>query len=45
MGKRNDAYMNLEGKPAGKKPLEGTRHRWEDNIKHNLQEVGSGHGL
>jgi hypothetical protein len=27
------------GKPAGKRPLGRPRHRWEDNIKMNLQEV------
>ena len=30
------------GKPEGKKPLGRTRHRWEDNIKMDLQEVGRG---
>ena len=28
------------GKPEGKKPLGRPRHRWEDNIKMNLREVG-----
>jgi hypothetical protein len=31
-------------KPEGKKPLERPRHRWEDNIKMDLQEVGGGRG-
>ena len=30
------------GKPQGKRPLGIPRHRWEDNIKINLQEVGCG---
>jgi hypothetical protein len=30
------------GKPKGKRPLERPKHRWEDNIKMNLQEVGCG---
>ena len=30
----------LVGKPEGKRP----RHRWEDNIKMDLQEVGRGCG-
>ena len=30
------------GKPEGKRPLARPRHRWEDNIKINLQEVGCG---
>jgi len=29
-------------KPEGKKPLERPRHRWEDNIKIDLQEVDGG---
>ena len=28
------------GKPEGRRPLVGPRHRWEDNIKIDLQEVG-----
>jgi len=32
----------LVGKPEGKKPLGRHRHRWEDNIKMDLQEVGCG---
>ena len=30
------------GKPKGKTPLGRSRHRWEDNIKMNLQEVVCG---
>ena len=30
------------GKPEGKRPLRTSRHRWEDNIKIELQEVGCG---
>ena len=30
------------GKPGGKRPLERPRHRWEDSIKMDLQEVGCG---
>jgi len=30
------------GKPEGKKPRGRPRHRREDNIKMNLQEVGRG---
>ena len=30
----------LVGKPEGKKPLGRPRHRWEDNINMDLQEVG-----
>jgi hypothetical protein len=28
------------GKPEGKRPLGRPRHRWEDNIKMDLQELG-----
>ena len=28
------------GKPEGKRPLGRPRHRWENNIKMDLQEVG-----
>ena len=34
----------LVGKPGGKRPLERPRRRWEDNIKMDLEEVGSGCG-
>ena len=30
----------LVGKPEGKRPLGRPRHRWEDNIKVDLKEVG-----
>jgi hypothetical protein len=35
----------LVGKPKAKRPLGRHRHRWEDNIKLDLQEIGGGHGL
>ena len=31
-------------KPEGKRPLGRPRHRWEDNIKMDLQVVGGGYG-
>jgi len=34
----------LVGKPEGKKPLGRPRHRWEDNMKMDLQEVGGSYG-
>jgi hypothetical protein len=34
----------LMGKPEGKRPLRRPRHRWEDNIKMDLQDVGRGRG-
>jgi len=30
------------GKPEGKRPLGRHRHRWEDNIKMDLQELECG---
>ena len=35
----------LVGKPEGKRPLGRPRHRWEDNIKMGLEEVGRGCGV
>ena len=35
---KRGVYRVLVGKPEGKRP----RHRWEDNIKTDLQEVGCG---
>jgi hypothetical protein len=35
-------YRVLVGKPEGKRPLGRPRHRWEDNIRMDLQEVGWG---
>jgi hypothetical protein len=32
----------LVGKSEGKRPLGRPRHRWEDNINMDLQEVGCG---
>jgi hypothetical protein len=37
-------YRVLVEKPEGKKPLGRPRHRWEDNIKMDLQEVACGGG-
>ena len=42
MGERRGVYRKLVWKPEGKRPLEGPRRRWEDNIKMDLQEVGCG---
>jgi len=30
------------GKPEGRRPLGRPRHRWEENMKMDLQEVGCG---
>jgi hypothetical protein len=42
MGERRGVYRVLVGKAEGKRPLGGPRHRWEVNIKMDLQEVGCG---
>jgi len=42
MVETRDVYRVLMGKPERKRPLGRPRHRWEDNIKINLQEVGCG---
>ena len=40
MGERGGAYRVLVRKPEGKRPFGKPRHRWEDNIKMDLQEWG-----
>ena len=42
MGERRGIYRILVGKPEGKRPLGRPGHRWEFNIKIDLQEVGCG---
>jgi hypothetical protein len=42
MGEKTGAYWILMGIPEGRRPLEKPRHRWEDNIKMELQDVGWG---
>ena len=42
MGDTRGAYMILMGRPEGKRLLVRRRHRWEDSIKMDLQEVGWG---
>ena len=44
MGERSGVYRMVVGNPEGKRPLGRPRRRWEDNIKMDLQEVGSGCG-
>jgi hypothetical protein len=38
-------YRVLVGKPEGRRPLGRPRHRWEDNIKMDVQEVRWEDGL
>ena len=44
MGEGRGVHRVLVGKPEGKRLMERPRHRWEDNIKMDLQEVGGGCG-
>jgi hypothetical protein len=40
MGEKRNVYMLLVGNPEGKRPLGRPRHRWIDNIKIDLLEIG-----
>jgi len=42
MRERKGVYRVLMGKPEEKRQFERPRHRWENNIKMDLQEVGWG---
>jgi hypothetical protein len=42
MGEVRGAYNILVGNPEGRRPLGRRRHRWEDNIKLDLREIGFG---
>jgi len=42
IGERSGVYRVWVGKTEGKRPLGRLRHRWQDNIKMDLQEVGCG---
>jgi hypothetical protein len=41
MREERGVYRILVGRPEGRRPLGRPRRRWEDNIKTDLQEVGS----
>ena len=40
MEEGRSAFKILTGNPTGKRPLGRPRHRWEDNIRMNLKEIG-----
>ena len=44
MGEDGVVHRMLVGKPEGKRPLGRPRHRWDDNIKMNIQEFGGCRG-
>jgi hypothetical protein len=37
-----NAYKYINGRADGKKPPEGHRRRWENNIKMGFTEIGRG---
>jgi len=43
MGEKRGVYRVLVGKLEGKRPLGRPRHRWVDNIRMYLREVGCGY--
>jgi hypothetical protein len=42
MEESRNSYSVFVGKPKGKRPLEITRRRWQDNIKMDVTEIGWG---
>jgi hypothetical protein len=42
MGEKRGVYRISVGRPEGRRPLGRPRHRWEDNINMDFQEVGWG---
>jgi hypothetical protein len=40
MGEKRNAYTIFVGNPEGKRPLGRPRHRWVNNIKMDLREIG-----
>jgi hypothetical protein len=42
MGKERKVCKVLVGKPEGKRPLGRPRHRWEDEIRMDLGQIGLG---
>jgi hypothetical protein len=40
IGVGRGVYRVFVGRPGGKRPLGRPRHRWEDNIKMDLREIG-----
>ena len=44
MGEGKGVHRVLVGKPEGKRPMGRPRHRWEDNIKMDFEEVGGSCG-
>jgi hypothetical protein len=45
IGNIRNVYKSLVKRPQRKRKLGRPRHRWDNNIKIDLKEVGRGHGL
>jgi hypothetical protein len=45
MGEKRNAYRILVENPEEKRPLGRPRHRWVDNIKIDLREIGWDGGI
>ena len=45
MEEGRSVFKILTGKPKGNRPLGRPRHRWEDNIRMNLEEIGINGGI
>ena len=43
MSEERGVYRVLVGKPEGRRQLGRPRHRWVDNIRMDIQEVGCGY--
>jgi hypothetical protein len=42
MGEGRGVYRTLVGKPEGRSPFGRPRHRWEDEIKRDIQKAACG---
>jgi hypothetical protein len=40
MGEIGNAYRFFVGKPEGKRPLGRCKHKWDDNVRMYLREIG-----
>jgi hypothetical protein len=40
IGEMRNAYNTLVAKPEGKRPLGIPKHKWENNIRTDLKEIG-----
>jgi hypothetical protein len=40
LGEKRNAYRILVGKLEEKRPLGGPKHRWVNNIKMDIREIG-----